>query len=94
MKDLTEFEKLKRITGLVKESTQNDKAVKSKKEDDINIKELILNFIPSSKMIHIEELMIEGNYNGFEDSEIKEEIERLKKSGNIIIPKKGYLQKK
>ena len=84
MKELTEFNNMKKITYLVKKNIQNNKPVKTEEEN--NITTLILNFVPSSKMIHIEELMIEENYNGFKDSEIRGELEKLKKSGKITIP--------
>jgi DNA replicative helicase MCM subunit Mcm2 (Cdc46/Mcm family) len=83
---------LKKITNLVKKNIQHNKPAESEKEN--NITAFILDFIPSSKMIPVEELMIEGNYNGFKDSEIREELEKLKQSGKIMMPKKGYLQKK
>ncbi len=92
MGELTEFEKLKKITHLVKANTPHNKLVESNKGN--NITSLILNLVPSSKMIHSEELMIEGNYNGFKDSEIREELEKLKKSEKVMMPKEGYLQKK
>ncbi len=92
MEELIEFGKLKKITDLVKENIQHNKPVESKKEDSVTT--LILNFVPSSNMIHIEELMIEGNYKDFKDSEIRDRLEKLKKSGKIMMPKEGYLQKK
>ena len=91
MKKLTEFNNMKKMTNLVKKNIQHNKPVESEKEN--NITTLILNFITSSKMIPVEELMIDGNYNGFKDSEIREELKKLKQSGKIMIPKKGYLQK-
>ena len=92
MKELTEFDKMKKITDLAKKNIQANKPVKTEKEN--NITALILNFVPCLNMIPIEELMIEGNYNGFKYSEIRGELEKLKKSGKITIPKEGYLQKK
>ena len=90
MGEPNEFDKLKKITGMVKANLQ-EQPVESRKDKGIST--LVLSFIPSSKMIPIEEMMIEGNHWGFKDSEIIEEVEKLKKSGKIVTPKDGHLQK-
>jgi replicative DNA helicase Mcm len=69
--------------------------VSSSKRNKINeIKRIINNLHENvGNLISVEDIMREADSHGINDAEAEEAIERLKKSGDIFFPKRGFIQK-
>lgn len=68
-------------------------AVKEFEEDKfLNLLNLVTTIISSKKSVQIEELIIEGKIEGFEEKDIYKAIEKLKKD-RILIEENGVLKR-
>lgn len=59
----------------------------------ISVREIIFDLSESKKTIPVEEIMEQAEKKGIKSHKVDESIEKLKRSGDIYEPKKGFIEK-